>query len=210
MKLVLASSNPHKKEELSALFQGNTLLLPQDLNIPYHHDETGSTFFENAFGKAETLYRMIHQRGLSGFGVLADDSGLSIPALGGEPGVYSARFGEKELGRKPTYAEQHHILLERMRSIQDRKAFFVCCMVLLVHPERWFAVQETLEGEIAQSPRGKGGFGYDPLLYLPSLGKTVAELTLEEKNGLSHRGKAARALRTMLEQHLNKTHGETL
>jgi XTP/dITP diphosphohydrolase len=202
MKLVLASGNPHKREELSALFQGHTLLLPQDLGVVYHHEETGSTFLENALGKARTLYRQLAEVGRSGCSVLADDSGLSIPALGGEPGVYSARFGEKELGRKPTYAEQHQLLLERMRSLTDRRAFFICCMVLLIHPDRWFVAQETLEGVIAHKPRGTGGFGYDPLLYLPWKGRTVAELSLEEKNALSHRGAAARALQAILERHL--------
>jgi len=209
MTLVLASGNPHKREELTALFQGHTLLLPQDLGVVYHHEETGSTFLENSLGKASTLYRQLLEVGQTGYLVLADDSGLSIPALGGEPGVYSARFGEKELGRKPTYAEQHQLLLERMRFITDRKAFFICCMVLMIHPDRWFVAQETLEGEIAPMPRGAGGFGYDPLLYLPWEGRTVAELSLEEKNALSHRGAAARAIRAILEKHLENDHEST-
>jgi XTP/dITP diphosphohydrolase len=208
MTIVLASGNPHKREELAALFQGHTFLLPQDLGVTYHHEETGSSFLENSLGKARTLYHQLVQVGRANYLVLADDSGLSIPALGGEPGVYSARFGEKELGRKPTYGEQHRLLLERMRSIADRKAYFICCMVLLIHPERWYMAQETLEGEIAFTPRGTGGFGYDPLLYLPWKGKTVAELSLEEKNALSHRGRAARAIRTILENHLEKLTGE--
>ncbi|GAB4371114.1 MAG: RdgB/HAM1 family non-canonical purine NTP pyrophosphatase [Spirochaetales bacterium] len=202
MRIVLASGNPHKREELSALFEGHTLLLPQDVGVSYYHEETGSTYLENALGKAKTLHKQLREAGQSNFLILADDSGLSIPALGGEPGVYSARFGEKELGRKPTYSEQHQILLERMHSIGDRKAYFICCMVLLIHSDRWFMAQETLEGEIALAPRGSGGFGYDPLLYLPWKGMTVAELNLEEKNELSHRGKAARAIRTILENHL--------
>ncbi|MCX7788237.1 MAG: RdgB/HAM1 family non-canonical purine NTP pyrophosphatase [Spirochaetes bacterium] len=204
MTIVLASMNPHKQEELSALFHGHTLLIPQDLGVSYHHEEIGSTYLENSLGKARTLHKLLLDAGRSTYPIIADDSGLSIPALKGEPGVYSARFGEKELGRKPTYEEQHHLLLERMRSITDRKAYFICCMVLLIHPERWFVAQETLEGEIAFNPRGTGGFGYDPLLYLPWKGRTVAELSLEEKNQVSHRGLAARAIRSILENHLEK------
>lgn len=209
MLIVLASGNPHKKVELSALFKGHTLLLPQDLGVTYHHEETGSLFLENALGKARTLYKQLVQATRSNHLILADDSGLSIPALGGEPGVYSARFGEKELGRKPSYREQHQLLLEQMRTKRDRKAYFICCMVLMIHPDRWFMAQETLEGEIAFTPKGTGGFGYDPLLYLPSKGKTVAELTLEEKNEISHRGTAARAIRTILEYYLEKYQHES-
>lgn len=209
MTIVLASGNPHKREELSALFQGHTLLLPQDLGIVYHHEETGSTFLENSLGKAKTLHQHLLNAGYSKYLIVADDSGLSIPALGGKPGVYSARFGEDVLGRKPTYREQHQLLLEQMRSIKDRRAFFICCMVLLIHADRWYVAQETLEGEIALTPKGTGGFGYDPLLYLPWKGRTVAELSLEEKNELSHRGKAARALRAILENHLEKNSHES-
>lgn len=209
MTLILASGNPYKREELSALFQGHTILLPQDLGVVYQSKETGFTFFENSLEKARTLYQQLVQAGQSSHPVIADDSGLCIPALKGEPGVHSARFGEKELGRKPTYAEQHQLLLERMRSITDRKAFFICCMVLLIHPHRWFVAQEILEGEIAPEPRGTGGFGYDPLLYLPWKGRTVAELSLEEKNSLSHRGAAARAVKTILEKYLGNNHETT-
>ncbi len=209
MIIVLASGNPHKREELAALFHGHTLLLPQDLGVSYYHEETGSSFLENSLGKAKTLHQQLLHSGQPTYPVIADDSGLSIPALGGEPGVYSARFGEKELGRKPSYGEQHQLLLDRMRSITDRKAYFICCMVLLIHPDRWFISQETLEGEIAFVPRGTGGFGYDPLLYLPWKGKTVAELSLEEKNQVSHRGMAARAIRAILEHHLEKNPHES-
>ncbi|MFQ3619545.1 MAG: non-canonical purine NTP pyrophosphatase [Spirochaetales bacterium] len=205
MILVLATGNPHKKEELTVLFKGYTLLIPDELNISYYHEETGTTYLENALGKATTLYQELRRKDYTNFAILSDDSGLSIPALGGAPGIHSARFGEKELGRKPTYAEQHQILLSRLAKVENRKAYFVCCMVLFLHPERYFIAQETLEGEIAHKPMGSGGFGYDPLLYLPNLGKTVAQLDMNEKNALSHRGAAARAIRILLENHLERS-----
>ena len=131
--------------------------------------------------------------------VIADDSGLVVPALNGEPGIYSARYGSKEKHRKLDTPARNRYLLERMEGITDRRAFFVCCMVLAVSEERFFVAQETLRGEITYAPRGENGFGYDPLFFLPEYGKTVAELPEDEKNSISHRGVAGLRIKAIIE-----------
>jgi XTP/dITP diphosphohydrolase len=199
MKIILASGNMHKKKELEAIFQGHTLLLPADLGIIFQHEETGASFLENALGKAQTLRRMMKDAGAEPLPVISDDSGRCLPALDGEPGIYSARYGQKELGRNLGDDERNEFLLEKMRGKQERSAFFVCAMVFLVMEYRFFTAQETLAGVLAESPSGSGGFGYDPLLYLPEKGCTVAQLDTNEKNRISHRAKAARALKIFME-----------
>lgn len=196
----------HKKAELSDIFRGHTLFLASDLGIRFHHEETGSTYLENALGKALTLSRLIHENGASPIPVLADDSGISIPVLGGEPGIYSARYGSREAGRELSDVDRNLFLLERMRDKDDRRAFFVCSMVLLMDEYRYFSAQEILPGLLAREPSGTGGFGYDPLLFLPEKSLTVAQLTTEEKNRISHRARAAAALKTLIEEHLERNH----
>ena len=187
MKILLATSNKHKLEEFAALFPGVSLAIPAELGIPFAPEETGSSFFENAFLKAEALF------GASGQPVLADDSGLCVDALGGQPGVHSARFGS-EGGIALSDAERNALLLSRMKGEKNRTCRFVCCLVLYLGAGRFFAAQETLEGLLLDAPRGEAGFGYDPIVFLPDLGKSVAELSAEEKNRVSHRGKSARAI----------------
>jgi XTP/dITP diphosphohydrolase len=194
MRIVLASGNMHKKKEFEAIFRGHTLLLPADLGIEFYHDETGASFLENALGKAQTLRALMRRSGTEALPLISDDSGLCLPALGGEPGIYSARYGQKETGRNLSDGERNQFLLDRMSGVQEREAFFVCAMVFLIDEYRFFTAQETLCGLLAQAPSGFGGFGYDPLLYLPERGCTVAELNPDEKNNISHRAKAARAL----------------
>ncbi len=184
MDIVLATGNSHKHREFQELFPQSTILVPDDLGIRFHHEETGTSYFENAMGKAQTLHS------LTGRIVLADDSGLSVSALDGEPGVYSARYGGEHLSA----LQRSSHLLSRMEGLTDRKARFVCCLVLLIDPYRFVTIQETVEGEILHEPRGTGGFGYDPVFYVPSLGKSMAELQPGEKHEVSHRGKAARLL----------------
>ncbi len=156
-------------------------------------DEDGDTFFSNAYKKALALYEKC------GLPVLADDSGLCVPSLGGDPGVLSARYGSTSPGMVLSSGERNSYLLARMEGLTDREAFFVCSMVLLLDPHRFLSVQETVEGVITSEPRGTGGFGYDPVFFLPDLGCTMAELDEEKKNSLSHRGKAGRVLSRMLE-----------
>ncbi len=130
---------------------------------------------------------------------LADDSGLSVRALGGGPGVRSARYGSPDGIRKLDTAERNALLLAAMEREEDRACAFVCCLVLLLPEDRFFVVQETCPGILLRSPRGEGGFGYDPVVFLPELGKSVAELTAGEKNMVSHRGRAAGRLARILQ-----------
>ncbi len=189
MDIVIATNNIHKLKELKAVLKGYTLHMPEEYGINFNYDETGTTFFENAIGKALSLYSLLEHAGKS-IPVIADDSGLVVPALKGEPGIRSARYGSTEKGKKLSAGEKIDFLLTRMKGITDRKAWFVCCMILVVGHDRFFAAQETLHGEIARFPEGTGGFGYDPVFFIPEINKTVSRLEDEEKNRVSHRGKA--------------------
>lgn len=193
MKIYVATENTHKVRELEAIFPEHQLLTPLSERIDYYFEETGKTYFENAFGKAKALYEKVHAP------VMADDSGLSVPALDGAPGIYSSRYGSPGGGKKLEAAERNEYLLSRMEGIEEREAFFVSCMVLMLSEYRFFVAQETVQGILTTEPRGKGGFGYDPLFYLPGYERTVAELPEEEKNRISHRGKAGARLRQLLE-----------
>jgi len=191
MKFWLATNNEHKKRELEAIFSGHTLVTPGSVGLGFDPEESGSTFLENTLIKARALYDLVHEP------VLADDSGLCIDALDGRPGIYSARYGSTN-GKKLESWERNELLLKEMEQITNRKARFICSMVLLFSHDRFFVVQETLEGEIIRESRGSGGFGYDPILYIPEQGCTVAELSEDAKNRISHRGKAGRAVAQLL------------
>jgi XTP/dITP diphosphohydrolase len=193
MKLLLATNNLHKKKEIQEILEPHTVLLPEDEGISFEFEETGRTYLENAYGKADSLFRKC------GCPVIADDSGLSVPALGGEPGIYSSRYGSREAGRLLKQAERNRYLLEKMDGITDRRAFFVCCMVLVLEDFRFFTAQETVHGQIIHEPKGEGGFGYDPLFYLAEYGKTVAELPDTVKNEISHRGRAGLRIKAILD-----------
>jgi len=217
MIIWLASGNKHKQRELAAIFSGHTLKIPADAGITdFDPPETGTSFAENALIKAGALYDMLN----SGPGVpeysgpvLADDSGLCVDALGGRPGIYSARYygkdswdknGSFQPGRKAVSDDERNSLLLKelaARCAVGNRCRFVCAMVLFYGKDRFYLAQETLEGEIVPSAaeiRGRGGFGYDPIVYLPELGCTVAELPEDEKNRLSHRGKAGRVIAKLL------------
>jgi XTP/dITP diphosphohydrolase len=187
-KLFLASSNPGKLAEYRALArtkapssQVDVELIPGFDSLP-SFEENASTFAENAVGKA------LHYSRLSEGMVFADDSGLVVPALGGRPGVHSARYA----GPKATSAERIEKLLGELRGKRgsQRVAHFVCAIALAKQGHAIAVVTDRVEGEILNSPSGRGGFGYDPVFYYPPLKKTFAELTAEEKNLHSHRGKA--------------------
>ena len=193
MTIILASGNRHKKAEIVRILPSHTILLPEENGISFDYEETGETFLENAMGKA------LHLHELTGEPALADDSGLCVPALDGAPGVFSARYGSEEKGEGLTDSDRNEYLLENMRDVTDRRAFFVCSMVLVVNENRFYAAQETFHGEITLSPQGAGGFGYDPLFFLPALGKTAAQLTSDQKNEISHRGKAVTAIAGLIE-----------
>jgi XTP/dITP diphosphohydrolase len=191
MKLWLATNNEHKKRELEQIFSGHSLVTPASAGLVFDPDETGSTFIENTLIKARALYDLVHEP------VIADDSGLCVDALDGRPGIFSARYGSTN-GKKLESWERNALLLKELEHTSNRRARFVCSMVALFSHDRFYVVQETLEGEIIRESRGTGGFGYDPILYLPERGCTVAELSDDEKNRISHRGKAGKVLANLL------------
>jgi XTP/dITP diphosphohydrolase len=214
MTIWFATGNLHKRAELAAILPGHTIRIPAEADIPFDPDETGATFAENALIKARELRRLLASRtsgpeAYNGEPVLADDSGLCVDALDGRPGIYSARYGSTG-NRKLDAHERNALLLQEMRSISElqsgsepgdnphRSARFVCAMALVLGDDRFFIAQETLEGELLREERGAAGFGYDPILYIPEFRRTAAELSEEEKNRISHRGKAARAIAKLL------------
>ena len=189
MKVVLASGNPGKLREIGAVLAPLSLeVVPQgDLGIP-EAPEPHATFLENALAKAR------HASRAAGLPALADDSGLCVPALGGEPGVHSAYYAGREGDREARDRRNNEKLLLSLR--EDRKAYYYCIMVLMQHANdpRPLVAEGLWHGEIARAPRGVNGFGYDPLFHLPGLGRTAAELDPAEKNRLSHRGQALQRL----------------
>ena len=191
-ELLLASNNEHKRREFARLFPGVRILEPRDVGVTFDFPEDGQTFLANAHGKAAELQRR------AGRPVIADDSGLCVDALGGEPGIYSARYGSAPGAPVLDAPTRNRFLLERMDGLTERGAHFVCCLVLLLSEDRFLVSQETVEGTITREPRGLNGFGYDPLFLLPALGLTMAEIPDAEKDRLSHRGRAARRLRELL------------
>jgi len=200
MDIWFATNNAHKKKELEAIL-GKSLKIPGEEGINFNPDETGTTFSENALLKARELRRLLANKGDL---IIADDSGLCVDGLDGRPGVLSARYGEAN-GKKMTSAQQNLLLLEELGDNPNRGARFACAMVLLTESDRFILVQETLEGEIIKSrelPRGDGGFGYDPIFFLPHYKRTLAELSEKEKNDLSHRGKAGKYIAAILEKPL--------
>ena len=195
-ELLLASNNEHKSREFARLFRGVSICMPRDIGIDFDFPEDGLTFLANAQGKADALHRLARRP------VIADDSGLCVPSLGGEPGVFSARYGSAP-GSAPLDAPlRNEYLLKKMAGITERAAYFVCCLVLVLSDDRFFVVQETVPGLITTAPRGANGFGYDPLFLLPEQEKTMAELPDADKDRLSHRGKAARRIGALLEDPL--------
>ena len=193
MELLVATGNAHKLAELAPLFPGHRLRRPADVGHPaFDVEEDGTTYVENALIKARALYA------LTGRPSLADDSGLAVHALGGAPGVISARYGSEDGRRKLDSAERNALLLGNCEAFEDRRCAFVCALALILDEERVFVIQETCPGELLRVPRGAGGFGYDPVVFLPELGKSVAELSQEEKNRVSHRGRAGRRMSCLL------------
>ncbi len=186
-QLVLASGNAGKLKELSALLAPLGIeVLPQSAFNVSEADEPHPTFVENALAKAR------HAARATGLPALADDSGLCVQALGGAPGVLSARFA----GDPKSDARNNSLLLERLAGTRDRRARFVCTLALVHHADDPLPLLAAGEwhGEILTEARGQAGFGYDPLFYVPDLDQTAAELAPELKNILSHRGSAFRLL----------------
>ena len=190
IKILIATFNPGKMTEIQALLGGHFLLISLrecDMSIPF--DETGSTFRENAVQKS-----CFYSSRIRDILTVAEDSGLVVETLGGEPGVRSARFAGDESGD----SENIQKLLQKMKSRANRAAAFVAVVALSRNGKLIRCFEGRVEGELLDSPRGKNGFGYDPVFFFPQGKKTFAQLTREQKNEVSHRGRAFRQLRDYL------------
>lgn len=193
-RIVFATGNEGKMREVRLIMAdlGMEILSMKEAGADPDIVEDGKTFGENAEIKARAVWEQ------TGGIVMADDSGLVIDYLGGEPGVYSARY----MGEDTSYEIKNRALIDRLAGVegQDRRARFVCNIAAVLPDGQVVHTEETMEGLIAMEPAGDGGFGYDPILYLPEYGKTSAEITIEEKNKISHRGKALEAMKDRLKE----------
>lgn len=192
-EIVVASYNEGKIKEIKAMLQDIGIevialkdALSQDIDI----EETGKTFQENALLKAQTICDLLHKP------TLADDSGLEVDALNGAPGIYSARF----MGKDTSYHIKNQYIIDAVKGKKTKSARFVCAMALCMPDEEPILIEEYFEGQISDHMEGTHGFGYDPIFYVPKLHKTSAQLTLEEKNQYSHRGKALKKLYEILKE----------
>ena len=195
MKVVLASKNKHKLEEISKITEkfGFELILQSQLGVDIDVEETGSTFEENSFLKAEAVMKA------TGLPALADDSGIAVDALGGEPGIYSARYGFDESlddwGRL-------ELLLKNTEHVPDgqRQAQFVCVITMVTPEGKTIHARGEIHGELLRAPRGEHGVGYDPIFNYPPLAMSTAEMDPEQKNQVSHRGNALKLLNEKLKE----------
>jgi XTP/dITP diphosphohydrolase len=200
-RLLIATTNPHKIEEFRGLLANlpYELVSLTDVGIAADVEETGQTFAENATIKAVAYAE------LAGLLALADDSGLEINALDDAPGIYSARWAGPEI----TYDVRNRMIVERLAELPNerRSARYRCAIAIALPPPRGLigVVEGTLEGRIAEAPAGTGGFGYDPIFLVPEDGRTVGQMSADEKSHISHRARAANAARPLLESLADKT-----
>ena len=195
MKLVLASKNEKKLMEMNDILSrlGIEVCSEAEAGVDLEVEETGTTFEENSLLKAKAVMEA------SGLPAIADDSGLCVDCLNGAPGVYSARYGGEELSDEARY----RMLLENMRGQMTRTAQFVSVITCCFPNGDVLSARGECPGTIAYAPMGEGGFGYDPVFFVPEMKKTFAQLSAEEKNAISHRGKALEAFQVKLEEYLN-------
>ena len=197
-RIIFATGNEGKMREIREILKelGVPVLSMKEAGVSLDIEENGSTFEENAMIKARAVWNR------TGGIVLADDSGLAVDYIGGEPGVHPARY----MGEETSYEIKNRQIIRRLEGAEgrDRSARFVCVIAAVLPDGTERKTEGTMEGVIAMEPAGEGGFGYDPILYLPEYGKTGAELTMEEKNAISHRGKALRAMKGELAKWLGK------
>lgn len=188
-KLILATSNKDKAREIAEILKDTPFVVTTMKDEGYDPDivEDGKTFEENALIKARIVHALA-----SGAYVMADDSGLCIDALDGAPGIYSARF----CGEDSTYPEKFKKIFEMLKDVPEEKrtAKFVCSIAVVRPDGSEFTVRGEISGILHEKPAGDGGFGYDPIFYVPEFGMTTAQMTKEQKNSISHRGKASRAM----------------
>ena len=195
MKVVLASKNKHKLVEISQITEkfGFELVLQSELGVDIDVEETGTTFEENSFLKAEAVMKA------TGLPALADDSGIAVDALNGEPGIYSARYGFDDSlddwGRL-------QLLLKNTEHVPDgqRQAQFVCVITMVTPEGEVIQARGEIHGELLRAPVGENGFGYDPIFYYPPAGMSTAEMSPEDKNQVSHRGNALKVLNEKLKE----------
>ena len=195
MKVVLASRNPHKLVEISKITEqfDMELVLQSELGVDIDVEENGSTFEENSYIKARAVMEA------TGLPALADDSGIAVDALNGEPGIYSARYGFDDSlddwGRL-------QLLLKNTENVPDglRQAQFVCVITMVTPDGQVIQARGVVHGELLRAPAGEGGFGYDPIFYYPPFGKSLAEVSAEEKNQVSHRANALRVFYEKLKE----------
>ena len=196
MKYVLATHNPGKLKEMGDILArfGVEVVSPKDLGLTVDVEETGATFAENAMLKAKAICAAAK------LPAIADDSGLCVDALNGGPGVYSARYGGEGLDDKGRYM----LLLNSMRGQPTRAAHFACAIACVFPNGDELTAEGRCDGTIAFAPIGEGGFGYDPVFFVPELKKTFGQLTAEEKSAISHRGRALAVFVEKLETYLKK------
>lgn len=199
MKFILASQNRHKLSEMQSILEkyGIEVVLQSDVGLKVEVEETGATFAENALLKARAVMAA------SGLPAIADDSGVCVDALNGAPGIYSARYGGEELDDVGRY----QLLLQNMRGARSRTAHFTSAIACVFPNGDTLEAEGICPGTIAYAPQGDGGFGYDPIFFLPELRKTYAQLTAEEKAAVSHRGKALACLDEKLREYLDARQG---
>lgn len=196
MRYVLATHNPGKLKEMGAILArfGVEVVSPKDLGLTVDVEETGATFAENAMLKAKAICAAAQ------LPAIADDSGLCVDALNGGPGVYSARYGGEGLDDRGRYM----LLLNNMRGQTTRAAHFACAIACAFPNGDTLTAEGRCDGTIAFAPMGEGGFGYDPVFFVPEKAKTFGQLTAEEKSAISHRGRALESFVAKLETYLKK------
>lgn len=196
-RILFATGNEGKMREIRSILAdtGAEVLSMKEAGVSVEIVEDGTTFEENALIKARAVAAAWKEPESV---VLADDSGLVIDALNGEPGIFSARY----MGENTSYDEKNTNLIGRLEGVPDEKraARFVCAIAAVLPDGREFTVRDAIEGRIGYEQRGEGGFGYDPIFYVPEFGKTTAEMTAEEKNRVSHRGKALEHMKEVLRE----------
>ena len=201
MDIIFATGNKDKvfeiKEILSDIGSIGKVVSMKEAGIDIDIDENGSTFEENAMIKASAVFNEAVKRGMKDICVLADDSGLCVEALNGEPGIYSARY----MGKETSYREKNANIISRVNNEGNgnRRAQFVCAIAAVFPDGTKKCVRGTMDGEIAYEEKGSNGFGFDPIFFIPSLNCTTAELKPSEKHAISHRGKALRMMKKEIE-----------
>lgn len=190
-EIILATFNKNKKQELLNIF-GNDIKLKtlDEADFNKKINENGKSFIENSIIKCESVFKEINKP------IIADDSGISVAALNGAPGIYSARYGGQGLND----IQRYQYLLKKLKKSDNLSASFVCALVLYINKNKIYIVQEEVKGIITFEPKGNNGFGYDPIFFIPGLNKTMAELSEKEKDEISHRGKATRIMKEIIKK----------